>query len=517
MEIRDPRDSRFVFDVWGESITVHDPLPPGVSRWRVRARVEGEWAQWSRWTEIAHTVELPEEPYTIVVDGPGDQDQPSMCRTGDGGYLLVFREAEGALGGEDIAAVRVSPEGNVVWQYLYGGQQDDRPGRSGNTVQPLRDGRGYLLAGVTRSFSPSGAYYPWLLVLDDAGKVLWQRWFGAQHVGCARCVAAETHDGDIVAAAAYQASEDVLSRDIWIVRLDGVTGDTVWQKTYGGKEHELPNRILISRYGRFRGDIIVAGYSYSQDIGFNDPNVSNGWFLRVAADTGEVRHERHYGWDTGWYEYDTVHDIAETHTGELVLAGFSGSSRDSMGFHSRDIWVAHADARGVVDTHRRMLFAGYGNDWHDVPQSVTPLPSGRIVVVGHADRHYDVDSGYFGAQPAIWSVSQDLASTSVEVLTWPPESTGHITSSLLGSRTGAHCGDISSRSSDGSAIFLAFDPGGEAPSTPSPFVAETKAVNAKERPFQQADTTAVVGSAVDMVEGTSAAERQGVNYNVRRW
>src|SRR5690606_25685952 len=72
----------------------------------------------------------------------------------------------------DFSLLKLDSNGNVTWQYTYGGTSTELFPLCRQTL----DG-GYVMAGQTLSFG-TGAYDAWLMKLDSNGSILWQKALG---------------------------------------------------------------------------------------------------------------------------------------------------------------------------------------------------------------------------------------------------------------------------------------------------------------------------------------------------
>ena len=98
-------------------------------------------------------------------------------QTADGGYVLAGSSASVDCGmapnhgGLDIWLVKLSPAGDIQWQYMYGGSGNEYA----TSVNPTPDG-GYIIGGYTSSsdgqvtgFHPNGSYsFDWWIIKVDA-------------------------------------------------------------------------------------------------------------------------------------------------------------------------------------------------------------------------------------------------------------------------------------------------------------------------------------------------------------
>ena len=144
----------------------------------------------------------------------------------------------------------------VEWQTIYGGKGSD----VGYSAAPTADG--YLVLGTTKSYG-NGSYDAWLLKLDNAGHVLWNRTYGG--TGGDWCYGImPTADGNYVMAGATSSTGNG-GFDIWVVKVNG-NGDLLWSKTYGGPNNDAGFAVAvtddggyaITGYGAFRPGIVTS-------------------------------------------------------------------------------------------------------------------------------------------------------------------------------------------------------------------------------------------------------------------
>ena len=196
----------------------------------------------------------------------------SIHQSKDHGYFVAgYSESKdgdvtGNHGGDDYWVVKLDSAGNLKWQKSYGGSSDDLTYSSDLT----NDG-GLIVAGY--SDSPDGDVIGnhgnvdfWVIRIDSAGKLLWQKSLGGSDGDAATSVK-QTFDGGFVIFG-YTSSYDGEvtgnhgdgSNDYWVVKLDSL-GNFVWQKTLGGRSEEYSNDICLTT----DGGIAAAGSTVSND------------------------------------------------------------------------------------------------------------------------------------------------------------------------------------------------------------------------------------------------------------
>ncbi|RME64713.1 MAG: hypothetical protein D6778_07465, partial [Nitrospirae bacterium] len=96
----------------------------------------------------------------------------SVQETSDGGYIVAGWTQSFGAGYGDFLVLKLDADGNVQWQKTYGGADDD----GASSIQQTSDG-GYVVAGYTASFG-AGGYDVWVIKLDANGNVQWQKIYG---------------------------------------------------------------------------------------------------------------------------------------------------------------------------------------------------------------------------------------------------------------------------------------------------------------------------------------------------
>jgi hypothetical protein len=120
------------------------------------------------------------------------------------------------------------------WAATYGGLNRDYP----SSAQQTADG-GYIVAGYTWSFG-AGDSAVWVMKLDSAGAVTWQKTYGGVNDDSAHSIHQTQDEGYIVAGST--SSFGAGSGDVWVIKLDS-TGTVTWQKTYGGEGNDYADSI----------------------------------------------------------------------------------------------------------------------------------------------------------------------------------------------------------------------------------------------------------------------------------
>ncbi|MEE8440223.1 MAG: hypothetical protein V3S41_00760 [Spirochaetia bacterium] len=144
-------------------------------------------------------------------DGPGSGDSAqAVVATPEGGLLMAGVTGGGASSPGDVYVVKTNAAGAVLWTRTV-----DRSGNDGAMdVCTTADG-GYAIAGVTNSVG-AGDYDFYLIKINAAGDILWERTFGSAAADRAFAIG-ETADGGFVLAGYTRVNGH---EDLYVVRTD---------------------------------------------------------------------------------------------------------------------------------------------------------------------------------------------------------------------------------------------------------------------------------------------------------
>jgi len=311
----------------------------------------------------------------------------------------------------------------IQWQKCYGGTGND----NANSIAQTNDG-GYIIAGYTNStngdiVSNHGGNDYWVVKVDPAGTIEWQKTYGGTFDDQANSVIQTTDGGYIVAGYSDSNNGDITNdhgdKDYWIVKLDAV-GTIEWQHKYGGDDKESAYEIRQTTDGGY----IVAGQTYSYDGNIRAVNgdVTNfhgfidGWLVKLSS-TGALEWEKslgasdedkfmtvqqttdggyiaagehaYYGywvvkcnsngaiqWEYADTDGDIVHSIEQTVDGGYILTGDTVTRIGNSTGHN--FGVTKLNALGGLEWKK-----SYGGDgFFDVPRSIQLTPDGGYILTG---------------------------------------------------------------------------------------------------------------------------------------
>lgn len=273
------------------------------------------------------------ESWIFAFGGPKPDNAYSVKQTQDGGYVIAGSTQSFGAGGMDIWVLKLDSANKLEWQKTYGGKKSDEA----YAIQQTHDG-GYVVAGVTQSFGV-GHSDIWVLRLNSYGNMIWQNTYGTKNteIGEGDRSIHETDDGGFILAGTiiYDASKDInkLSHcDVWVLKLDA-SGTIIWQKDYNASTMNVARSIEPTLDKGY----IIAGYTVSFSL-FKGGN-HDFWILKLDS-SGNIRWEKTYGGK----EVDEAYSIRQTKDGYYIVAG----STKSFGTGNYDYWVLRLDPSGEV-------------------------------------------------------------------------------------------------------------------------------------------------------------------------
>jgi PKD repeat protein len=329
--------------------------------------------------------QVPVIQWQKSLGGSGNDYANSVHQTADGGYIVAGYtssndgDVSGNHGGTDMWVVKLDDAGNVQWQKALGGSGDD----IAKYVQQTMDA-GYIIAGKTYSNDGDvtgnhGNADAWVVKLDNAGNIQWQKTLGGTNNDGANSVQ-QLADGSYILGcfAISENTGDIIGShgggECWVVSLSSV-GAIQWSLCLGGQSSEYAHQVLQTADGGF----VMGGFTLSVD---GDVSGNNGnadyWIVKLDNIQEKVWTETYGGTGT-----DILTSVIPTTDGGYIATGHVFSQDGDIagsGFHGtffNDYWVIKLDAAGVIQWKKAL--GGSGNDW---AQSIQQTVDGGYVIFG---------------------------------------------------------------------------------------------------------------------------------------
>jgi len=245
----------------------------GSSRFKDNRVRQGWWLSWDTKDELVE-IQLGEAAMYTGYD--------ALLTIADEGYLAVGTEFISDEQQYDGLVVSIDKTGNILWSKHFGGVRWDWL----KAIVPDGSG-GYFLTGWTDSFG-SGDSDIFLLNIDHEGRELYQRTFGGFDNEWAN-EALVLSNGTLVVAGAT-ATYSIGGDDIWILGLDQA-GAIIWQRTLGGYLDEEAQSMVAVNDSEFvvlaavaadrtnKQHLILIGFSNSGQVLWTSTLKSTGGLL----------------------------------------------------------------------------------------------------------------------------------------------------------------------------------------------------------------------------------------------
>ncbi|HAD12584.1 MAG TPA: secretion protein, partial [Saprospirales bacterium] len=294
----------------------------------------------------------PAIEWAKAIGGTSSEDAHAIQLAPNGDYVAVGYGLSnngdffGKYGAIDIWLVRLDASGNLVWKQNYGGLEDDRA----YGLKPTIEG-GWIMAGQTRSNSIDvsgnhGDFDAWVVNLDSLGNIIWQKCLGGSDNDEAWDVV-QSPDGGFVVVGTSSSSDGDLSvnygsDDVWVVKLDAA-GSLLWQRSFGGSESDEGRVISNTDDGGF----IIAGRTSSVDGHITQTQGGMDFWVVKLNFEGKKEWDKNFG-GTG---IDFADDVHQTKDGGFIITGVTRSNNGhATGSHGLyDVLVVKTDKDGEVE------------------------------------------------------------------------------------------------------------------------------------------------------------------------
>lgn len=264
----------------------------------------------------------------------GSDSALAIVECSTGGFAFTGYSRNGTWGRHNLWLVRTDASGDVLWERLYGGVDNDQ----GFALIEVSTG-GFAVVGITRSF---GSVDPltmirtfdiWLLRIDPQGHLLWNRTYGGTADDISHSIV-EVPDGGFAFSGEFNSSYQSIGGgplieyhpDAFIIRTDA-TGEALWNQTYGGAANDFSRSIVQLDDGSF-------AFSGFTNAASEDPY--DGLFVHVNS--------------SGYSVFQAIHGSAKDDVFQaLIKCGSTGFGLAGYTYlsDSADLWLVRTDIDGT--------------------------------------------------------------------------------------------------------------------------------------------------------------------------
>jgi hypothetical protein len=296
-----------------------------------------------------------DQAYSLVEDSDGGIIVAGETQSADGDV------SPGVAGCCDSWVVKVNSTGtSIVWKNRFGGGGGERARSIIRNAQG-----GFAVFGIanssdgdTASMYQSGEYM--IIKINSAGVTTAFGYWGGSSIEEAGGFVQTSDGGFAMAGTTYSDDHDVVGnhhawQEWWVVKVNASLS-LQWQKKLGGLGYDYGYSIAQAT----DGNLIVGGYSKSNDGDFNVRKGLNDIWLVKLGNTGNIIWKKNYG-GTG---EDFLYSLKTTTDGSIVMVGATDSDDGDVSGSkgSGDWWVAKTNlVTGIEDLKAVSAVALYPN------------------------------------------------------------------------------------------------------------------------------------------------------------
>ncbi|MBM3315244.1 hypothetical protein FJY71_05320 [candidate division WOR-3 bacterium] len=307
--------------------------------------------------------------------GANDDEAYSMVRTSDLCYVVcgMTRSYGAGAPAANIFVVKLDPNGNLLWSWVYGGWYDDMP----YSIIETSD-HGFALTGVTSSFGPMPMPNVFVLRLNPAGQFMWMRsyWMFPNHAedeGWSICQTPDT--GFAVCGRAKVTGQSQF--DAFLMKLAPM-GNVQWVRVLPGEADEDEARSVAVDAG---GSIQVAGWTSSYGT---HPNGPADMFVAKFTSGANPVWSRTYGWPEASEQVLDDRSLTITADGGSAVCGPTWSVGPGSPNYANFLLLKLNPGGGVqwASSHPSSYDPG---QYDDVPLPMIERAAGGYAVAGYTN------------------------------------------------------------------------------------------------------------------------------------
>ncbi len=275
---------------------------------------------------------------------------------------------------------------SIEWQKTIGGTDLDKL----RAVDATEDG-GFILGGFSSSNnsgeksedSKGGGADLWVVKLDAAGNILWQKTIGGDGYEELHNISQTTDGGYILGAfsnsgiSGDKTEVNMGGWDYWVIKLDA-NGAILWQNTIGGSGNDL---LYYGVQQTRDGGYILGGYS-SSDISGDKSLSSFGsedyWVVKLNPQ-GAIEWQKTYG----GVGSDQLMNLDLSDDNGYILSGYFNSdisgNKTENGRGGWDYWIVKIDSTGIILWQKTL-----GGDMDEFPFPIQQTYDAGYIVAGHS-------------------------------------------------------------------------------------------------------------------------------------
>ncbi|MEL6917213.1 MAG: hypothetical protein AAFO99_05725 [Bacteroidota bacterium] len=241
--------------------------------------------------------------------------------TSSGGAGGEGKGASTRHGVGEFWGTKLDAEGNLEWRRFFGGTNNDRA----YGVVQSNDG-GLVITGSSESADfdisgSKGSYDFWVIKVTSNGDLVWESSFGGSGIDKSYGISKTDDNSYVITGNTFSIDTDISKNngesDIWLVKITD-SGELVWEKTFGGLAFDAAQSVNLQQDGGF----VIAGNSKSMDTDVTANSGENDVWVIKTDKEGNLVWEKTFGGSGLDFGFDAI----ENRDKSIVLVGESGST-----------------------------------------------------------------------------------------------------------------------------------------------------------------------------------------------
>ena len=259
----------------------------------------------------------------------------------------------------------------TTWMQTYGRFYNEELGVS---VQQTDDGGFIAVGSISKSlFDIRGNKDVWLMKFDETGSIIWNKTFGGRNHDEGNHVQ-QTNDGGFIITGDTESYGNG-KNDVWLIKTDE-NGEKLWDITFGKSGFDSGKEVIQT----IDGGYAIVGWGNQSGGG-----LGNVLVIKVDSDGNKIW-DRSFG-DKGHNYGD---GIRQTNDGGFIIIGSSWIPDES---NSYDMWLIKIDKNGNMMWDKK-----FGGTYSDHGWSIDLTVDGDFIILGKTN---------FGSSGDIWLIKTD--------------------------------------------------------------------------------------------------------------
>ncbi len=313
-------------------------------------------------------------------NGLGECIIASVVNTLDGGYIAVGYTDSSDLYNtypSDVIVLKLKHDGSTEWKRTYGGSDDD----IGYSIIATSDS-GFVFIGYTESTDGDikknhGNADIWVVKLKPNGNIQWEKTYGGKNNDIPAIMRTTNDSGFIFTGYTSSIDGDVKNNngdeDVCAVKLKK-DGALEWFRTYGGMYMDKGTEIVQIKDSSFM--LLASSRSNEFDVSghHGDYHTEDIWILKLGK-TGNVLWQKSYGGS----DIDVPSCIITTIDNGYLIAGTTWSSDGDITYNhgNGDVWIFKLKKDSIIEWQKT-----YGGIDNEYAGSIVELPDSGFLTLG---------------------------------------------------------------------------------------------------------------------------------------